>query len=147
MRRVEKVMPFLLKTEEVQGKWSADSETFTLSAPIAYKSPKHDVNKGDPIYVPSGFVTDFASSWVGRFQLLSRKAAFSAAAVLHDWLYYEGLEDKRTADLIFKEALISLGCSKYDVWKAYFGVKWFGKSAWESHRQRDWTKKWRKKLK
>jgi hypothetical protein len=97
--------------------------------------------------VPVGFVTDFASSWVGRFQLLSRKAAFSASPVLHDWLYYEGLENKEVADLIFKEALQSQGCSSYDVWKAYWGVRWFGKAAWESHRERDWTKKWRRKLK
>ena len=140
-------MPFLLGTEQVQGKWSADGKHFEIAAPILYKSKKYDTHKGEPICVPAGFVTDFASSWVGRFQLLSRKAAFSAAPVVHDWLYYEGLESKETADLIFKEALESLGCSRYDVWKAYVGVKWFGKSAWNSHRERDWTKKWRKKLK
>jgi len=144
---VEITMPFLLGTEEVTGSWSSDGERFTLSKPILYRSLAYDTHRGEPIRVPVGFVTDFASSWVGRFQLLSRKAAFSASPVLHDWLYYEGLENKEVADLIFKEALQSQGCSSYDVWKAYWGVRWFGKAAWESHRERDWTKKWRRKLK
>jgi hypothetical protein len=133
-------MPFVLQSDRVSGTWSDDGETFTISAPIYYQ-----VRKGrDAIAVPVGFRTDFASSWVGRFQLLSRKAAFSAAAVLHDWLYYEGLETRESADRIFRDALRSQGASGYDVFKAYWGVRLFGGSAWKSHRQRDWEKTWRK---
>ena len=136
-------MPFVLQSDRVQGIWDADGEHFTLSAPIYYQ-----VKKGrDAIVVPVGFVTDFASSWVGRIQLLSRKAAFSASAVLHDWLYYEGLETKEEADKMFRDALKSQGASAYDIWKAYWGVRLFGRSAWNAHRQRDWEKKWRKQLK
>ncbi len=140
-------MPFLLGTEEVTGSWSTDGERFTLSKPILYRSTAYDTHRGEPIRVPVGFDTDFASSWVGRFQLLSRKAAFSAAPVLHDWLYYEGLETRKVADLIIKEALEALVCSADDVWKAYWGVRLFGGNAWAWHRSLDWQKKWRRKLK
>jgi len=136
-------MPFVLHTDIVQGAWDADGKHFTLTAPIYYQ-----VRKGrDAIAVPVGFRTDFASSWVGRFQLLSRKAAFSASAVLHDWLYYEGIESRKEADRIFRDALRSQGASRYDVFKAYWGVRLFGEAAWKAHRQRDWEKKWRRELK
>lgn len=138
-------MPFLHDTNEVEGKWTDDGEHFTLTKPVYYKSLTYNTHSGQPIRVPDGFVTDFASSWVGRYCLLSRKAAFSASAVLHDWLYFEGMEPRKTADLLFREALESQGIGAYDCWKAYWGVRAFGKAAWENHRERDWTKKWHRK--
>ena len=133
-------MPFLLGTERIHGKWSEDGEHFTLTKPILYQSERYDTHRGEPIRVPGGFNTDFASSWVGRFKLLSRKAAFSAAPVVHDWLYYEGLESRKVAYQIFKEALEVLGCSRYDIWKAYWCVRLFGGNAWKWHRSLDWNK-------
>ena len=127
-------MPFLHDTDKVEGKWSEDGEHFTLTKPMFYKS--HSVSRL-VVRIPANFKTDFASSWVGRFCLLSRKAAFSAAAVLHDWLYFEGVEDKATADLLFREALQSQGVGAYDVWKAYWGVRLFGGPAWRAHRARE----------
>lgn len=136
-------MPFLHGTEEIHGKWSLDGEFFTLSRPVLYLSEKYDTHNGEPIRVPDGFVTDFASSWVGRFQLLGRKAAFSAAPVVHDWLYREGLETKETADFVFKEAMEALGCSRYDVWKGYWGVRLLGGPAWRWCRKNDNNKPWK----
>ena len=138
-------MPFLNNTDKIAGQWSDDGEHFKLSAPVVYLSSNYRTHDDQPIYVPEGFVTDFASSWVGRFNLLSRKASFSAAAVLHDWLYYQGRETKDMADLMFREALESQGVGAYDRWKAYWGVRLFGGSAWAAHRERDWTKTFKAK--
>lgn len=126
---------FQLGTELVEGHWNGDGETFTLTKPIYYKPAKSDA-----IQIPVGFHTDFASSWLGRWNFLGPRAAFSAAAVLHDWLYFEGLETRIAADRMFRDALKSLGVGKYDLFKAYWGVRLLGRGAWKNHRANDWQK-------
>jgi hypothetical protein len=92
---------------------------------------------GDTYEVPAGEITDFASSRVWRWNLLPIQWAYSAAPVLHDYLYRSGIVPKATADNLFREALLSLGCDRFTAWKAYCGVAMFGGSAWREHRDND----------
>jgi hypothetical protein len=93
--------------------------------------------------VPAGFITDFASSRVGRWNFLGVDAAQSYAAILHDYLYQTGLVSKKQADLYFQEGLKSdsTNVSWWDRWKGYWGVRVFGGCAWRNHRRNDPTPK------
>ena len=65
---------------------------------------------GRTIWVPAGYVTDFASiPRVGRW-LISPFGRHAIAAVVHDWLYSIGEPGRRgEADDIFRDALHELG--------------------------------------
>lgn len=93
---------------------------------------------GRQFTVPAGFVTDFASSRVGRYNLLGIDAANSYASVLHDWLYKTNTVNKHQADLYFSEGLKSdKNVGWWDSFKGYYGVKLFGGFAWRAHRKED----------
>lgn len=85
--------------------------------------------------VPEGFVTDFAS--VPRLPLAFLLTGDSAheAAVVHDYLYYRGVVDRRTADAVFKEAAIASGEPAWKATMMHWGVRLGGWIAWNNHRQ------------
>lgn len=92
---------------------------------------------GRVFMVPVGFVTDFASSRVWRWNLLPARAAYSEAAVLHDYLYSTGDVGRADADLLFHESLEFSGVGSFTRWKAYRAVRMFGWKAWDRHRLSD----------
>jgi len=59
----------------------------------------------DIIKVPAGFVTDFASTPWGTWNIFPKLGRYSKAAVVHDYLYQSKLRSRAMADLIFKEAM------------------------------------------
>lgn len=87
------------------------------------------------IQVPKGFVTDFAS--IPRFfhRLLPQNGEYDAPAVVHDFLYATAPCDKAAADLVFLEAMESIGVSWWKRTAMYQAVKWFGFVAWNNHRR------------
>ncbi len=76
--------------------------------------------------VPKGFITDFASVPRLLWPILPPYGRYGKAAVLHDWLYRSGIEDRKGADLIFKEAMGVLGVAKWKIAVLYWGVRLFG---------------------
>lgn len=92
---------------------------------------------GTEIVVPAGFITDFASSLIGRWDFLSRRASRSVASILHDWLYFTGLFTRKKADQYFIEGLKSEGCGWYDRSKATAGLRSFGWVVWNRYRRHD----------
>ena len=85
--------------------------------------------------IPMNTVVTFASSYILRWNLLSKKATFSIASVLHDYLYATGKVTRAMADEYFRDILIAEGVSKFMAWKAYLGVRAFGWWAWNSYRK------------
>lgn len=79
---------------------------------------------GEVIRVPAGFETDFAS--VPRvpfiYALFGGKGAF--AAVVHDYLCRAAktLEERRKADDIFHEALLTQGFDESSAWVFFIAV-------------------------
>ncbi len=85
---------------------------------------------GESIWVPEGFVTDFASvpRIIGAWLLYGGKGR--RAAVIHDWIYSTQMVRRSVGDAIFEEALKA---SQYDAWEVsgmYAGVRLGGWVAW-----------------
>lgn len=106
--------------ESGRGRWE-------LMNPLYYLA-----DSGTTYTVPAGFVTDFAS--VPRvpiaFWLMGDRA--NEAATLHDYLYSKPhpVPDRKTADLLLKEASLSQGCPSWVAWALYLGVRIGGASHW-----------------
>lgn len=121
--------PGFLRCVEVR---NIDGTRWVLTENLTFQA-----NDGRVFEVPRGFQTDFASSRILRWDLLPRRAAFSEAAVLHDFLYATGKVSRLEADQLFREALLLQGNSRWVAAKAYYGVRMFGGKAWAAHRRAD----------
>lgn len=93
-----------------------------LLQPLAYASKYLK----DPIVVPEGFITDFAS--VPRVPLLylMMNDVGQPAAVIHDFLYGEGKIERKIADKVLDEALASVGVSWWKRQAMYTAVRLAG---------------------
>jgi len=99
------------------------------------------LSDGRVIIVRSGFVTDFASSRLGRWNFLDARSTFSPAAVVHDYLYGGGSICKggiviqvtrKEADILFAIMLLQEGSSFRMTTRAYLGVRVGGGLWWKS---------------
>lgn len=107
-----------------------DGKNWLVVEPLVYLDTQERV-----WVIPAGFVTDFASAWIGRWALLPRSALYCGAAVLHDYLYKRGVTTRKEADQLYHEAMLSEGISKFNARKAYIGVRIGGWAAWRKHRR------------
>ncbi len=94
------------------------------------------VTVSDTLYiVPEGFTTDFSSyPWFTR--ILVRFDRVDLAGVVHDWLYYSEMEDRRTSDYVWREVAM-MGdhkANKLQAWLSWIGLRAFGWYAWNQHR-------------
>ena len=96
------------------------------------------------IEVPAGFVTDFAS--VPRVPIVFEQFGDRAhhESVVHDWLYYTASTSRKTADMVFLEAMKSRGKPWWICRGMYLGVRAGGWVAWNAHRKARHPKKERK---
>lgn len=106
-----------------------DGDIFTVAQDFSYYRT-HDKNR--IFTVPAGFQTNFAS--VPRIlQLFFRKKdVYSAASVLHDYLYASKEVSKKEADEILEEGMIVAGSSKTTAKIFHLAVKFFGYSSWKN---------------
>jgi hypothetical protein len=97
-----------------------------LLAPFGF----HSDLLGEQIWVPVGFITDFASvpRIVGAWLLYGGKG--KKAAVIHDWLYSSQMVRRSVADAIFEEALKVSQYKDWEVAGMYAGVRLGGWVAW-----------------
>ncbi|MFN4297608.1 MAG: DUF1353 domain-containing protein [Brevundimonas sp.] len=102
--------------------------TVVVMQPFAYEQP----STGRWIWVPAGYVTDFASiPRVGRW-LIPPFGRHAIAAVVHDWLYSVGEPGQRdAADDIFNEALTELGVDPARRGVMHAAVRGFGAGGYE----------------
>ncbi len=110
---------------EVNGIWNG---SWMILKPFTYhigsKYSRHFIK------IPKGFVTDFASTpWI-FWQFIPKWGRYGKAAIVHDRLYQTKETSRHMADLIFKEAMLVGGTSKWKAWLMYLGVRWFGWLAW-----------------
>lgn len=85
------------------------------------------------ITVPASFITDLASIPRALWQVFPPWGKYGPGAILHDWLYWSQHVPRETADQIFREAMISLGCDKTTVAEIYGALALFGEFAWASN--------------
>ncbi len=107
-----------------RGKWKLDDELWF-----------HSVLVKQVIKVPVGFVTDFASvpRIPGIYWWFGGRA--NRPATVHDFLYANHLYDRKTADLIFLEALKADGYNIVTRRMMYWAVRLFGMFAYNRHKK------------
>lgn len=86
--------------------------------------------------VPIGFRSDGASvpRFFWRYVFPPGDVHAFCAAVVHDFIYrtHPFGWTKSDADKVFFDMLVADGVSERRARRAYWGVKWFGKSAWKT---------------
>lgn len=91
-------------------------------------------NERGLITVKKGFIFDFASvpEWLGILTGFNRTGArYDRASCLHDWLYASKQFDRKTADTIFYEAMLSDKVAKWRAKIMYYAVRLFGGFYWD----------------
>ena len=68
--------------------------------------------------------------------MLRPDGEYAHAAVVHDFLYWDQQTSRSDADLIFKEAMLSLDVSPKVADFLYWSVDNFGKSSWVDNHNR-----------
>ena len=112
-----------------------DGKTFQVVNPFRYRIG--DVKSKNIITVPEGFKTDFASVPRILWNILPPWGKYGKAAVLHDYLYYSGMFERKECDKIFLEAMKELGVGWIARKTIYSGVRIGGWIAWNKHRKND----------
>ena len=92
-----------------------------------------DLSSGNSIIVPRGFITDFASVPRAFWIVLPPDGKYTAAAVVHDFLYHIQDRSRKECDLIFLEAMEVLEVSWIKRKSMYRAVRLFGWMPWNNH--------------
>lgn len=109
----------VLRVTDTPGFWKLEDEfTATIS--------------GREFTVPAGFITDLAS--IPRFfwRILPPFGRYTAAAVLHDYLYSEQFVPRDKADWVFMMSMKALNVHPIKVAAMYRAVRMFGRRAWKN---------------
>jgi hypothetical protein len=106
-----------------------DGEIFSVSQDFSFYREK---DKDEIYIVPAGFKSNFASVPRILQLLFSKRDVYSAASVLHDYLYTSKEISREKADLILKEGMLVLGSSKTSAYLFWLAVRLFGRSAWNN---------------
>lgn len=77
--------------------------TWRVNEPLIYQSKVLEAL--NPINVPAGFETDFASVPRPLWNLFPPDGSYTAAAVVHDWLYRNTRLPRSICDSVFIEAM------------------------------------------
>lgn len=102
-----------------------DGHDWRLARSFAFAS---DVLK-ETVYVPAGFVTDFASIPRGLWNFLPPTGRYASAAVMHDWLYRCTNTDRELCDQVLREGMEVLGVGWLTRHLIYRAVRIFGGAA------------------
>ena len=92
------------------------------------------------IYVPSGFITDFASVPRIFWPIISPTGIHGKAAVVHDYCYATACYTRSKSDKIFLEAMEVLEVTKWKREVMYQSAVCFGLVAWNRHRKKEQDK-------
>lgn len=100
-----------------------------------------DATVGRTYTASRGFITDFASIPRPLWAWLPPAGEYAPAAVIHDWLYWWGKDDKgepvtrALADAVFRRAMADLGVGSLRRKLMWLGVRVGGWKAWASYRE------------
>jgi hypothetical protein len=93
-------------------------------------------NSADIIIVPVGFQTDFASIPSLFWMVLPPDGGYTAAAVIHDFLYFAQTRTRLASDRIFLEAMKILKVNIFKRLIMYRAVRTFSWISWNRHTDR-----------
>ncbi len=84
------------------------------------------------ITVPAGTVTDLASVPRVLWAIFPPHGRYAKAAIVHDYLYEQGIGCKAFADRVFLEAMGVLGVPMWRRKLMYWAIKFFGRGNYKS---------------
>jgi len=109
----------------------SDARFWIVKEPLVYRV---GVSK-DSIVIPRGFVTDFASIPPALQSLIQQNGPNLLPAVVHDYLYWTGICNRRQSDQLFKLAMIENRVTAVQQTAIYNAVRAAGSFAWDGNRQ------------
>jgi len=101
-----------------------------LTKPIGWKPEGAASERYQPLEVPTGFVTDFASIPRLFWSLLPPDGEYTYPAIIHDYLYWTQDRPREEADEILKIGMQEFGIRASIVTAIYSAVRVGGGSAW-----------------
>ncbi|ROL75572.1 DUF1353 domain-containing protein [Pseudomonas vranovensis] len=104
-----------------------------LTRTIGWTPDQPDEIAYNPVNVPRGFVTDFASTPRLFWALLPPDDRYTYPAIVHDYLYWAQDRPREEADQIFDIGMSEFGVSRVTRWAVYNAVRLFGSRAWEQN--------------
>jgi hypothetical protein len=108
---------------------------YFLLSPINWSPNLSEPQTLQPVTVPTGFVTDFASIPQIFWSALKPDGEYAYAAVVHDYLYWKQDRPRDEADEILKLAMQDLKVGALTVNAIYEAVHLFGGQAWDVNKQ------------
>ena len=90
---------------------------------------------GERLVVTKGFVTDFASVPKAFHWLVPPRGRYSAAAVVHDFLYTRGKGTRKHADEVFNALMKVLNVKWWRRKSMYRAVRLFGWKYWNKFKE------------
>ena len=109
------------------------ADGFTWYLDTEFKFDQSNSTLRQPITVPKGFETDFASIPSPLTAILPKWGIYGPAAIIHDWIYWMQPVSRKEADDILLEGMATLNVSPIVRGIIYRGVRWFGCFAWRSN--------------
>lgn len=88
---------------------------------------------GETIFIPRGFVTDFASVPRKLQSVLGSHGRYSRAAIIHDFLYWAQPCTRQQSDNIMRLVMRNSGVPDWQILAVFKSVDWFGKIAWRDN--------------
>jgi Protein of unknown function (DUF1353) len=109
---------------------------YYLTSVIGWDPEPAQASTYQPVRVPIGFVTDFASIPRVFWSLLRPDGTYSYAAVIHDYLYWEQYLSRDASDAILRLCMEDFRIDATVVGAVYAGVRLGGGFAWDANARR-----------
>ena len=111
----------------------ADGKHWVLTRSIDFETDEDTKITGT---VPKGFVTDYASVPRVFWSVVPRHGRYSAAAVVHDYLYWTQTTSREDADKVMKELMKFSEVSDAQRETIYTSLRAGGSFAWRSNKRK-----------
>lgn len=106
---------------------------YALLRKIDWVPPGERASELQPVSVPKGFTTDFASIPRIFWAVLPRDGRYAYPAVIHDYLYWIQDRPRAEADDVFRVSMEEFGLDWATINAVYWGVRAGGASAWSAN--------------
>jgi len=108
---------------------------YYLTSPAVWYPNPGQAGQFDPVTIPTGFVTDFASLPQIFWSILRPDGDYAHAAAVHDWLYWDQTRPRQVADQIFAAIMQDFDIDVGTLNTLYGAVRTFGGFAWRENRR------------
>lgn len=109
---------------------------YFLTSVIGWDPEAKDAGAFQPVRVPIGFVTDFASIPRVFWSIMRPDGLYSYAAIIHDYLYWEQFLSRSESDSILKICMEDFRIDPATIATVYNGVRLGGGFAWGSNAEK-----------